>query len=197
METESSCQPSTKHRSRSRRRWNRRRAPRIHVPGDPAQKGPAPELAEALVSSDVDDATASNGDGRATSAETDASDVTAAEGAATDSDAPPVVKRKTRRGSRGGKNHRKKPAATGDAIAIGEGEPNGAVSLDGETPTPDRDDAPVAVAAVEGASVESPVPDVSPAEPVVEVPAAPAAAPEQGDAGYVPMSEWLDDFDRR
>ena len=108
-------------RDRRRRTSSRRRAPRIHVPGDPAQKAPAPELVEALVSSDVDDATASNGDGPATSAETDASDVAAAEGAATDSDAPPVVKRKTRRGSRGGKNHRKKPAATGDAIASRRG----------------------------------------------------------------------------
>jgi len=173
---------------------NRRRAPRIHVPGDPADKAPPPEVVEALVSSAGDVAATSNGDGPEANAETDAP----AEGVSPPGDAPPVVKRKTRRGSRGGKNHRKKTVATGDAVAIGQGEPNGVVDLDGGSPAPDVHDTEVVVAAVEReVAVESAVADTSPAEPEIEAPAAPAAVPEQGDAGYVPMSEWLDDFDRR
>ncbi|MCY7304270.1 MAG: Rne/Rng family ribonuclease [Thermoleophilia bacterium] len=176
------------------RSTSRRRAPRIHVPGDPAEKAPSPDVVEALVSSEGDVAATSNGDGPEASAETEAS----AEGVSSDGDAPPVVKRKTRRGSRGGKNHRKKPVATGDAVAIGEGERNGVGNLAGESATPALHDIPVAVAAVEReVAVESSVPDTSPAEPEVEAPAASAATPQQGDAGYVPMSEWLDDFDRR
>jgi len=173
---------------------NRRRAPRIHVPGDPAAKAPSPEIVEALVSSEEDVSATSNADDPDASAESEAS----ADGVAVESDAPPVVKRKTRRGSRGGKNHRKKPVATGDAVAIGEGEPNGVVNLDDESPAPVLHDAAVAVAAVEReVAVEPAVADASPAEPEAETPAAPGAASEQGEAGYVPMSEWLDDFDRR
>jgi hypothetical protein len=68
------------------------------------------------------------------------------------------VKKKTRRGSRGGRNRRKKPAVATDGSAE---EPEAAAD-----------------------AVETPVESV--AAPVV--PAAP------GEAGYVPMSEWLDDF---
>ena len=115
-----------------------------------------------------------------------------------DGDAPPPVKRKTRRGSRGGRNHRKKPAATGDAVATGDGTPNGVASLDGDSPASEHDDVPAFVAAVESEAVaDSAVLDGRSAEPDVQEVAAPAAALEQGDEGYVPMSEWLADFDRR
>ena len=40
----------------------------------------------------------------------------------TDGEAPVVVKRKTRRGSRGGKNRRKKPAGAAAGLAEAEGE---------------------------------------------------------------------------
>jgi hypothetical protein len=133
---------------------NRRRAPRIHVPDDGIKSGASPEVIEDVVA----DAVAGTDTG-------DAATEPAAD--AVDGAAPPV-KRKTRRGSRGGKNHRKKPVVTGEAGALEEGESNGAVALDAES-----------------------------SEPAAEVPAAPAATSEQGGAGYVPMSEWLDDFDRR
>ena len=75
-------------------------------------------------------------------------------------------RKRTRRGSRGGRSRKRKPAA---------------VNGDGGAPDTMGDG-----------------PDGEPAEAVVAVPA--PAAPEaeaEGHAGYVPMSEWLDDFDRR
>jgi hypothetical protein len=72
-------------------------------------------------------------------------------------DGSPAPKKRTRRGTRGGRS-RRKPAA----------EANGGGA--GEASEPGRSDVPIA-----------------------DVPAADAVAPE----GYVPMSEWLDDFDRR
>ncbi|HSX22003.1 MAG TPA: ribonuclease E/G, partial [Gaiellaceae bacterium] len=77
------------------------------------------------------------------------------------------VKKKTRRGSRGGKNRRKKPAGTAAAAT--------AVSENGAEPE----------------SAPEPAP-----EPVVEVPTEPEPErPEEGDPNrYVPMSEWGDEF---
>jgi hypothetical protein len=127
----------------------------------------------------------------------------------------PVVKRKTRRGSRGGKNRRKKPA----------GAAAGGAESDGETDA--DDDGAVAVALIEGdvtATDEAIEPDEGTVDIVVLEPEAPQTAPEPAagtepaevepvaeatpepdeasaadsdDPGYVPMSEWLDDFDRR
>ena len=173
---------------------SRRRAPRIHVPGDPAAKAPTPDAVEALAARETDAPETSNGAGLDTSAEGPAS----AESGSTDADGPPVVKRKTRRGSRGGKNHRKKPAATGDGVAVVDGESNGAAVLDAESSAPALQDLPVAVAAVEpDVAVDSSVADASSTAAAHEAPARPTEAPQQGDEGYVPMSEWLDDFDRR
>ena len=133
-----------------RPRQRRPRQPRIHVPatdlGDPEADGdsppavaPAPEeLITATESPDGVDAADGNG------------------GAPVTVD----VKKRTRRGSRGGRNRRKKPAA--------------AVAGDG------------AVEAAEPGAGE----DDTPAEPV----AAPVAPAASGDEGYVPMSEWLEDF---
>ena len=75
-----------------------------------------------------------------------------------------VPRKRTRRGSRGGRNRKKKPAA---------------VNGDGAAPETSADG-----------------PEGEPAEAVVAVPA-PEAPEAEGDAGYVPMSEWIEDFDRR
>ncbi len=160
---------------------NRRRAPRIHVPDDGANSQASPGVIEDVV---VADAIA--GTDTADEAVEHAADVVGVDGAVT------PVKRKTRRGSRGGKNHRKKPVATGEAGAVEEGESNGAVARVVESSEPAADHGAAAVAAAEPA-----VAVVSPAEAAAAAPSAPAATSEQGEAGYVPMSEWLDDFDRR
>jgi hypothetical protein len=109
-----------------------------------------------------------------------------AEVSATDSDATegdaPAAKKRTRRGTRGGRNRKRKPAAAnGDAAT-------GAEATDAEGTD------------AEAAATEP----ITPAEaPVPEPEAAPRRAPEPVDAaapseeGYVPMSEWIEDFDRR
>ena len=150
---------------------NRRRAPRIHVPDDGDKSQASPEVIEDVV---VADAIA--GTDTADEAVEPAADVVGVDGAV------PPVKRKTRRGSRGGKNHRKKPVATGEAPGVEEGESNGGPARDVESPEPAADNGAAAVA--------------SPAE-AAAAPSAPAATKAQDEAGYVPMSEWLDDFDRR
>jgi ribonuclease E len=113
----------------------RNRAPRIHVPApDLALDGEAPEPAPQAA-----------GD----------------EAPSTDGEAPPdgeAPKKRTRRGTRGGRK-RRKPSANGPA----------------------------------GAAIEAD-------EPSVEVSAGATAALAEavpGEEPYVPMSEWIEDFDRR
>ena len=166
---------------------NRRRSPRIHVPGGPTEQG-AGDGAHDAASTSV---AAPNGAGSDSHTEAVAdgagTDDAAANGAA-DGETSPVVKRKTRRGSRGGKNHRKK-IATADASTDAEGETNGAVALESESQAL----APEAVvAAAEPDVVATPT-----AAPIVESPSDAPDASSSDEAGYVPMSEWLDDFDRR
>jgi len=82
-------------------------------------------------------------------------------------------KKKTRRGSRGGKNRRKKPAT---AVA--------AVSENGSEPEPDA----------ELAAMTELEPMAEP-EPVLEPePEAEKSAAQEDEWGYVPMSEWGDEF---
>jgi ribonuclease G len=117
----------------------RRPAPKIHVPRpDAATEESEPEVAE--VTTDGAAAPEAEADGAAS------------------------AKKRTRRGSRGGRKRKKPAAATatgGDeteaAVAVAEPEPESAPATDEPAPLP-------------------PAPD----------------APE-----YVPMSEWIDDFDRR
>jgi ribonuclease G len=118
------------------------------------------------------------------------------------------AKKKTRRGSRGGKN-RKRPAGAGAAAA----------ATNGAEPTDDVEE-PEAESPAEPAPIDLPLPgpvpdepvpgeprpdeeeepeaeDVEPAEPepeAVEEPAAVTAETDDGDWGYVPMSEWGDDL---
>ena len=166
----------------------RRRAPRIHVPGDPDSQAASPDVIQDAIA-EVADVTELDGD-----VEPDGTGA-----AAEDADGTVVVKRKTRRGSRGGRNRRKKPAAA-------EG-----VETEGGTAV-----AAVATVVVDGSAEDGPaedLPELATAAPVVE----PAVEPEWGAdelvaeapvpdesavdepdvPGYVPMSEWLDDFDRR
>ena len=138
----------------------RRRKPKIHVPnadGAPTDEAEAPEALPA--------------------------DVTAAEpvadGAERGGDEQPaptegVPRKRTRRGSRGGKNRRKRAAANGDGAAAAQPDESGATA-----PEPEGGRAP-----------ETPV------DEPVSVPAATPSEPGNGD-GYVPMSEWIEDFDRR
>jgi ribonuclease G len=129
----------------------RRRAPKIHVPDTKANGAQPP----------TDDAPAE--------VVAEAVEETPIEVAETDGEAPPAKKR-TRRGTRGGRNRKRKPAvqANGDGGETSpEGEPEG-----------------VAVGGPDAAE------------------AAPAPLPEHGsteppEEGYVPMSEWIEDFDRR
>ncbi len=138
----------------------KRRAPRIHVPDDGAS----------------DDAT---------EPETPAEDMPSAAGRDGDGAAP---RKRTRRGSRGGRNRKKKTTAAvnGDGAEATEAaeasaatEPDAAESAAVELET-NGDTAP---------------PEPAPKEVAVEV--ADASADSAEEAGYVPMSEWIEDFDRR
>ena len=149
----------------------RRRTPKIHVPGDPRPDGePVGDVEVAPTDADQDQA--------------------AAEEAAVGADGEqPAPKKRTRRGSRGGRNRKKKPVAA-DASANGKGaaaaadQPEVPLPTQAENVDPEPADTPM-------------VAELEAVEPEVAEPAAVAAAPQEGDDGYVPMSEWIEDFDRR
>ncbi len=134
----------------------RRRTPKIHVPGDGAGETPtedaAPEDAAADEPGDEPDVGQSPDGENAT------------------------PRKRTRRGSRGGRNRKKKiPAETnGEGAGV---EPESAVGASDPVP-----------AQANGEPILEPVLEPAPAE---------ASAESPGDAGYVPMSEWIEDFDRR
>jgi ribonuclease G len=138
-------------RAAAERAPSRRRTPKIHVPDEGAAE------------TETDDA---------------AADETADEPATSQSPdgGAPAPRKRTRRGSRGGRNRKKKSAASTN----GDGAAPGLEPGPGET-----DPAPTQV---NGEPVLEPAPSEAAA-------AAPAESP--GDAGYVPMSEWIEDFDRR
>ncbi len=196
----------------------RRRPSRIHVPGDPNAPAVAPVVVqEAVVDAPVEAVELSGDHDDASEPEADADQVATAEG---EGDAP-VVKRKTRRGSRGGKNRRKKPAGAAAALADGETEAEdevtvGAVaviesdaddtdSIGSDVASEPREVVIEAVVVEESAETTEAIEPTASPEPVAE--AEPAAEPEPAgdepvagepdDPGYTPMSEWLDDFDRR
>jgi ribonuclease G len=110
-----------------------------------------------------------------------------------DGDSPTPVKKKTRRGSRGGKNRKKKTAASagvGVALATIEDEPR---EPEAEEPAV-LDEAPVQEAAVEASAIEEAPVEEAPA-PEPEAPAERPKPEEQsqngdGDWGYTPMSQW-------
>jgi ribonuclease G len=101
-----------------------------------------------------------------------------------------TLKKRTRRGSRGGRG-RKKPAA-GAVAAAGAG----AAAAEGDTAfeeTPELEAAavvapePVPTREPEATSEPEPAPEPSPATPPADEP--------NGDRDYVPMSEWLDEIE--
>ncbi len=130
------------------------RTPRIHVP--------TVELGTA------DSAAATNGAEPAPEA---AAEETAVDAVAEVADGDTPVKKKTRRGTRGGKGRKRKPAT-----AAG-GSENGA-------------EAAAEAEAEPAAQAEPAQADEPPAEAIV-------AAPAEDQFGYVPMSEWLDDLERK
>ena len=94
---------------------------------------------------------------------------------------PTAAKKRTRRGSRGGRNRKKKPAAT-----------NG----DGVSPNTDVETAAVAEAATAVETLGEPVEAQANGDPDV-APVTTAEPTDGSEGGYVPMSEWIGDFDRR
>ena len=146
----------------------KKRAPRIHVPradlGEPEPDG----AADAAVP--------------AAEADTETTDPEAGE----PETGEPKPKKKTRRGSRGGRG-RKKKAATG-AVSENGAEPDAAARADDEASVPEPD---------------MPEPDAEPEPTPVPVAAEAAPAREPARAGdddvagddYVPMSEWLDELE--
>jgi ribonuclease G len=111
-------------------------------------------------------------------------------------DAAEKAKRKTRRGSRGGRNRRKKPAeleaATNGDAPTAESEPTDDAEPTAESePTADAEPA----AEAEPEPGRAPEPDAEP-EPQVEPEPELEPAAEANGGNYVPMSEWIDDFER-
>ncbi|RDI74556.1 RNaseEG: ribonuclease, Rne/Rng family [Gaiella occulta] len=152
----------------------RRRAPRIHVPDDgrtPIGVADVDVLHEAVA-----DAVAEGAD------EADEADDGAADRGvqALAGDVP--AKKRTRRGSRGGRSRAKRTAAAGVDGIEADGEPGVAPAAK-----------PAGVEPVVGDTVLDEAAAKDEIEDEIEAEPAAAAAPD----GYVPMSQWLDDFDRR
>jgi len=150
-------------------RARRPRTPKIHVPesdggsgrnGGKAATGSAPVVEVVL-------------------AATDAEAEPIVEGQEPTDGVAPAAKKRTRRGTRGGRNRRKPTAAAGNGDVSEEDAPGER----GES----AEEQPLEAVAPRR---PSPKPQESGEEQTAET--APAAP-----AGYVPMSEWLDDFDRR
>jgi ribonuclease G len=143
--------PEKKHAAAASPAATRRRTPRIHLPDE---RGGAPETHPGPAAAAGAEPA---GDQRPADETADAERPATTDGAA--------PRKRTRRGSRGGKNRRKRAAANGDGSAPVDGD-GSAVETAAETED-----------AVETATV--------------------AASEPADDAGYVPMSEWIEDFDRR
>jgi ribonuclease G len=165
----------------------RRRTAKIHMPDDGRAVNGAPpaELIHEAIADVVPDEADTTVDGDADGEDTAATGETAVplDGAA------PAPKKRTRRGSRGGRNRKKKPVGAEAAAGNGSVDAADEGAELGEPPV--RPEAPAAVT-----PDESPAEGPDEAEPEPEtIEAAAEAAPAA--EGYVPMSEWLDDFDRR
>ncbi len=146
-----------KTRRGSRGGKNRKKPTTIHVPGEdigekPAEQAETPSEPEPV---------------------SETEEVAEAEVAADGDEAAAPVKKKTRRGSRGGKNRKKKPAAAvnGDGLAS-DAEPD--------------------VEAEPEQALEPAAEPESPPQPEPEPAAEPAAV--GGEWEYVPMSEWADEI---
>jgi ribonuclease G len=166
----------------------RRRAPRIHVPDAPGSLPPSPEVIQEAIEETAAPETLPEVASGAPSAD---GDEPTAEVDGDDADGQVVAKKRTRRGTRGGRNRRKKTPAELAAAAAGEADEIATVAV----VTVVADDADLDA---EPDLVVEPVQEAEPeavAEAELDETAADDAPGE--DPGYVPMSEWLDDFDRR
>jgi ribonuclease G len=194
-----------------------RRSPRIHVPdGDraPAAREVKPRIQAATTAADetpVESVLAEDGEA-------------SSEGEGESENGVAPVKKKTRRGSRGGRNRKKRPAGQGqqtgqvgaaDGVEAGESDDLDESASDETTP----DIAAEVQGTVAEQASEAPVPllrpparprqrtrrpaaaaasggdEAAPAEPRSAEPPSSAEPTEEG--GYVPMSEWIEDFDAR
>ena len=154
---------------------SRRRQPRIHVPVDTAgETGEQPERPDQPDQKEQPEQPTAETvtEPSAEPAEGQIEDVLEFETAPGVDGAPP--KKRTRRGTRGGRNRKKRPAVTNG---------DGAASPADATPEPEAEPEP-----------ETELP--APSEPVATSATVEAAA-SGDDEGYVPMSEWIEDFDRR
>ena len=163
--------PDVRDRGRGRGRGRGRRAPAADSP--PVEK-PAPKRRAPRIHVPDDGAAADEAPEPETAAEETPSAEADGDGAA--------PKKRTRRGSRGGRNRKKKTttAANGDgaeATELSESDAAETVAVPLET---NGDGAPT-----------EPAPSMAAAE------ADDASADSPDEAGYVPMSEWIEDFDRR
>jgi predicted RNA-binding protein with TRAM domain len=148
------------------------RAVTIHLPGDDYGRPPAEESAEPVTEPVA------------------GSDEPAAEGAeATTPDGLPKKKR-TRRGSRGGRK-RKKPAGALGNGAGPETEAEADAEVDDEL---EVEPEPAEVAEPEAVDESEPI-AVEPEEAPVLEPEPSSNGDSSDEWGYVPMSEWLDDID--
>jgi len=139
----------------------RRRTPTIHVPAEET-RAPSSDGAAEPAAAEAEPEVAPSGEAQSEEVEQEPEPPAAGDGAA--------PRKRTRRGSRGGRSRRKKAvAANGDGVTETDA---------GEPPAPEGVDA------------------AEPVEPV-ETAAVAGAAAGTGGEEYVPMSEWIEDFDRR
>jgi ribonuclease E len=125
-EGEPAPEPTTKAKAPTSPRPPRRRTPRIHVPDAPAEEADPEAPAE------ESDAVSRNGE--------PAEVASAPDEAASDADAPP--KKRTRRGSRGGRNRKRKtPAGTegGEEAAVVTAQPEPSAPVEASAPA-ERED---------------------------------------------------------
>jgi ribonuclease G len=181
----------------------RKRTPKIHVPSPDG--GPAGEP-------DGDGGSAAPGDAEASAGETTDDEASSGNGA----DGSPRPRKRTRRGSRGGRGRKKSAQGSAATEAGDDAEPE-AVAADG-APVAETGDADGVEDASGGSAPatgrrpaarrrSSVAAAAAPAEPPTAVgdgEGEPSAAPPSTepstepstDGGYVPMSEWLDDFEQ-
>ncbi len=159
-------------------------APRIHLPDDALGREDAPVA------------------GEEPPAEA-APAVELVEGESSENGTEPKPRKKTRRGSRGGRNRKKKPASVSEnGEELGDGAPVSPQSgeLESAQIEPlDIESADVEPAEVEPAEAEPAAESEPQATPEAE--AEPDESDDPGEAaddvpGYVPMSQWIDDFER-
>jgi ribonuclease G len=154
--------PAKKKTRRGSRGGRGRKKPTIHLPPDELGK-PKPKAAEEPTGPAAEAEPVSDTFEPEPEPEPETETETETTEAPSENGAEPR-KKKTRRGSRGGKNRRKKPAGATAAVAENGSEP---------APEPEPEE---------------------PAEPEAAEPEAPVASQEDEEWGYVPMSEWGDEF---